>query len=291
MNINSYIRLYIFLIDCFDRYVNVFNVKLKKVISRLILSMNIMIRLALFLALFHINIAAYGLGQTEATYASGDGTVINQVESDGTLVSNDRPNAGAFQQNPDGTAQGFQGFFFFELPTLAAGETITSASFSAYLDILANTESHLANLDVYFYGSNTLGAVADDYQQTTGVQGSGDNPDNWHGTRIVDNWITPNSTVDQDYSILDGLLLSELQSLYTGVTPNVTYAVFRMQVDWDSDNLPSGAAAARYRLDSHRGNGDPPSFLITTIPEAKICGLVVGIFILSYSLLKQTKRD
>lgn len=61
-----------------------------------------------------------------APYSSGDGSVINQVKSDGTLAATDRPNIGAF------TTGGFNGFFYFELPTLSSGQTIEGADFSPH---------------------------------------------------------------------------------------------------------------------------------------------------------------
>ena len=140
-------------------------------------------------------------------------------------------------------------------------------------------------MDVYFYGSNTLGVSADDYQQPTGALGSGDNSNNWTGARVADNWITPSSTNDQTYSILDGLLLPEIQSLYTNQTPNIAYAVFRIQVDWDSDILPDGASASRFRLDSHRGDGAPPKLVLKTIPEIETYALQIGVSTLILVLL------
>ncbi len=199
-----------------------------------------------------------------ATYASGDAVVINQVKSDGTLTADDRPNVGAFATG------GFNGFWFFELPTLAAGESIDAAAYANKLKVITD-KGGLANFDLYAYGSSVLGAVSNDYQVTTGVAGSGDNAANWVGTRVADDLLTPTTYVDEQiYTVTDGSLLSVIQGLYAGGTaPTETYLVLRGQMDWDTDVVTD---TQRYRFNSHADVG--PSLLLNVIPEPATMGMV-----------------
>ena len=221
-----------------------------------------------------------------ADYSSGDGVVINQVQTDGTLVASDRPNVGAFKTDGSGN-RGFNGFYFFELPTLSIGSTIEGANFSAFLTVMGGTIN--SNMDLYLYGSDTLGATAGDYQTTTGTLGSGDNPNNWHGTRIADNFLTPSSINNQTYNVTDDALLASLQSLYTDGSPTSTYAVIRAQMDWDSD---ATTETIRYRLNSHKDGLAIPSLTldyVAAVPEPS-SSILLGLGGLSL-IMRRNKQN
>jgi hypothetical protein len=165
-----------------------------------------------------------------------------------------------FQSNFNGTGTGAPGgitsLYFFQLPALAPGESITSASFSLGTlpdsSSAATTVAPTFNADLYALGVvNSVSKTAADAQkyfylghdpQTALPVVDGAAPITGSVQRLVDDFLTPNAWIPNGGTpgpAMGGNLTSYILNLYAnqaanGFTPGTSYLVLRLNPDADS---------------------------------------------------------
>jgi len=156
--------------------------------------------------------------------------------------------------------------FIFELPTLSAGESISTAKLEVYLereDVHAPPSGAGENGDVYAVRVN------DALTKLSSDSFYGSDSDGSAGVlKIADNLVTPTSAVGS-YNTGDSTTFgSWLAGHYTGVNPNSTYAFLRISVD----DVPVGTHDM-FRF-SEVGDANPAQLIITTVPEPATVGML-----------------
>lgn len=158
----------------------------------------------------------------------------------------------------------------FALPTLSAGESISSASISLNVTQQSVQNGDTAwNIDVYGVRANNSSVVDLNNDAYIGANDGG-------ATKVEDNFFS-----GLDSSIALGVYSSSaagetalgawLQTLYTGSVPNQTYAFLRFNSD------DAAMVVGRYlTVDSGNAGSNQPALTITTIPEPATLGLVAG---------------
>ena len=161
----------------------------------------------------------------------------------------------------------------FALPTLSAGESISSASIS--LNVKSQSGPYGGdtawNIDVYGVRASNSSVVDLNNDGFIGANDAG-------ATKVDDNFFV----VDPVSSVALGVHSSSaagetalgawLQTLYTGSVPNQTYAFLRFNSD------DAAMVFGRY-LTVYSGNAtsNQPALTITTIPEPATLGLVGAV--------------
>lgn len=228
------------------------------------------------------------LGSTFLLALNSHGTII-----DATLLSMDRitgegsPNSpagyyvdggsnviGVTGSNSGQTRRISNQLFGFELPTLGAGETIESVTFSFFVNDGRNQSTNLGNLDVYLLD------IAD--PTTTGLSlfFEADN-DPSADVEFVGQFDNPggvgNGNTDISQAVvmqLSGSALTLFESFYSGATPTQTEAFFRLNLDVDADK----AVIDRYRIETDSMSPNFVGLQIETavIPEPAHAAVLIG---------------
>lgn len=210
-----------------------------------------------------------------------------------------------FQSNFNGTGAnapgGITSLYFFQLPTLAAGESISGATFSAgrIADSAATAIAPSFNADLYALGViNSISKTAADAQKFFYSGGAAQTalPDGGPAvggsvSRVADNFLTPADFIAnggaQSATPNTADITSYIQSLYAnpaanGFTPGTSYLVLRLSPD--ADAIPT-TGTERYTTafqgtTTNGGNGTPenrPLVTLTVVPEPTTAGvLLVG---------------
>ena len=168
-------------------------------------------------------------GVINVTGDAGDGQLGAAGEVQGLSVEHDRAGVGG------DNSRGLGLIYFFELPTLPAGTTLTGAELQLQYTQIETNAAPDFNLDLYGLDArNTATFSASDY-----VDGNTSSPSD---TLIESAIITP-TTDPGKLSISNANLDAFLASLYNeDGTPTATYATFRVNAD---TNLPPGSGTAR----------------------------------------------
>lgn len=179
--------------------------------------------------------------------------------------------------------------FVFELPTLAPGETISSANFSTYVssngNIFNGTDS-VWNIDLYGVRTSDSSTVlaADFFMEANDTS----------ATKIQDNfWADLNSASsapavgEHSTSIAgDSALTAWLNSLYTGTTPNQTYAFMRL----NADKAPTEITNSRFvTIQTGNGTNLPVLQITSAIPEPSSYATLVGFSALGFVMLRRRR--
>jgi hypothetical protein len=175
--------------------------------------------------------------------------------------------------------------YFFELPALSAGETVTTANLSIlYLDKVVSTGGLNFNLDVWglgFVSSPTLNADWLHFANTDGAAGVGVSD----RVKIEDNILT-SSSPDPDFtSVLintsstgDLAVASFINSLYSHGAVAGEFAVFRMNPDaHQNPDGPNGTPGYTIGFSENAGPTPTLSLNTTVIPEPTAMGVLLGI--------------
>jgi len=168
--------------------------------------------------------------------------------------------------------------FVFQLPTLVAGESIGSASFT--FTQLTNTSALTANIDLYGLGYRTTSAV------TTGDYFVG-SLDSTSATLLKDNWFTTgtvasaNTAYTTDSGASDNLK-AYLNAQYTAGAVGGNYVFLRLNYDAFSDVGRIEAATANNATEAYR-----PSISYTIVPEPQTWALLGSAFFLFVAMRRR----
>lgn len=179
--------------------------------------------------------------------------------------------------------------FVFQLPTLSAGQTIDTASFTFVT--VTNNSALSANIDLYGLGYRTTSTVTkSDY--FTGSSGSTDTTD---ATMLQDNLFTTGTLVANNtaYTTNSGgsvALTSYLNSQYTAGAVGGNYVFLRLNYDdWITNNQGRiDVATADYATDSV--HIPYITYSISSIPEPSAAALLMGALSLGFVAAVQRRK-
>lgn len=172
--------------------------------------------------------------------------------------------------------QGDAYIMVFTLPTLPAGETISSASLYTYSTVTVGNNVKSWNIDVYGV------RAADSTAVSTNDFFDGANDPN--ATKVIDDYvqiITTNKTaVGAYYSTTNTSFGAWLTTLYTGNVPNYSNAFVRMNADVAYANMTNNAGYQIASCYPTFATGDDPIvsqrpvLTLYTIPEPATVGML-----------------
>ena len=153
----------------------------------------------------------------------------------------------------------------FALPTLSA--PIDTATLT--LRYVSRSGAPAFNADVYGLSAGSAGALS------LTIASFYTGPNDSSATMLADNFVTPTSLTASDYTVSGTALVGFLNSQYTGLTPNNTYAYFRISPDSIITSSSIG-----YNFSSETGVA-PPTLEFTVVPEPSTCALLMAGFALA----------
>ena len=164
---------------------------------------------------------------------------------------------------PDGGIQQRVGIYVFKLPSLSAGETVTGASFQAYL---SEVQTNLASFNVDMYvtrvGSGTTYDYATDF-------GDGPTPAPVLGTLIQNDFVTP--TTPKDALVNTSAAGNTALLNYLNLPGNYvggSYLFVRLNGDYSNLQNQEWANFMTADKGSQAGSaGLMPTLTLTTVPE------------------------